>query len=130
MTSTFTDPLHGKLFFEIEDTKRGNDEEDAEFDVVIDDDAAIAPEFTPADAVGSALVATVMPLESPAVAAPMVRPDNVMVQVALAAIVCIDVMMTKLVVELEDTPPVMHPLAYIIIPLEEAKKSDGYVSVM
>ena len=71
-----------------------------------------------------------MPLEFPAVAAPMVKPDNVMVQVALAAIVCIDVMMTKLVVELEDTPPAMHPLAYIIIPVEEAKKSDGYVSVM
>ncbi len=58
----------------------------------------------------------------------MVRPDNVMVQVELAAIVCI-ALMTKLVVELEDTPPVMHPLAYII-PVEEAKKPDGYVSVM
>ena len=69
-----------------------------------------------------------MPLEFPAVAAPMVRPDNVMVQVELAAIVCIDVMMTKLV-ELEDTPPVMHPLAEIV-PVEEAKKPDGYVSVM
>ena len=67
-----------------------------------------------------------MPLEFPAVAAPMVRPDNVVVQVALAAIVCI-VLMTK-VVELHDTVPEAHPLACIII--EEAKKPDGYVSVM
>ena len=56
----------------------------------------------------------------------MVRPDNVVVQVALAAIVCI-VLMTK-VVELHDTVPEAHPLACIII--EEAKKPDGYVSVM
>jgi hypothetical protein len=63
-----------------------------------------------------------MPLEFPAVAAPMVRPDNVVVQVALAAIVCIDVVMTK-VVELHDTVPEAHPLACIVI--EEAKKPDG-----
>ena len=67
-----------------------------------------------------------MPLELPEVAAPMVRPDNVVVQVALAAIVCI-VLMTK-VVELHDTVlPEAHPLAEIV---EEAKKPDGYVSVM
>ena len=94
-TSTFTDPLHGKLFFEIEDTKRVNDEEDAGFDVdgvvvgefvgdgvsagELDDDAAITPELTPADAVGSALVATVMTFELPEVVAPMIRPVNVMV---------------------------------------------------
>ena len=63
--------------------------------------AAITPELTPADAVGSALVATVMPLETPVVAAPMVRPDNVMVQVELAGS-CIIVEMTKLVVELDE----------------------------
>ena len=66
-----------------------------------------------------------IPLELPAVAAPMVRPDNVVVQVALAAIACI-LLMTK-VVELHDTMPEAHPLAEIV---EEAKKPDGYVSVM
>ena len=56
----------------------------------------------------------------------MVRPDNVVVQVALAAILCIDVVMTR-AVELHDTMPEAHPLAEIV---EEAKKPDGYVSVM
>ena len=56
----------------------------------------------------------------------MVRPDNVMVQVALAAIVCISVVMTR-VVGLHDTKTEMHPEVGIE---EEAKKYDGYVSVM
>ena len=46
----------------------------------------ITPDATPADAVGSALVATVMPFELPAVAAPMVRPVTVTVTAVLAAI--------------------------------------------
>ena len=68
-----------------------------------------------------------MPLEFPAVAAPMVRPDNVVVQVALAAIVCrLYVVMTR-VVGLHDGMPEMHPE---IVIEEEATKYDGYVSVM
>ena len=46
----------------------------------------ITPDATPAGAVGSALVATVMPFELPAVAAPMVRPVTVTVTAVLAAI--------------------------------------------
>ena len=46
----------------------------------------ITPDATPADAVGSALVATVTPFELPAVAAPMVRPVTVTVTAVLAAI--------------------------------------------
>ena len=46
----------------------------------------ITPDAKPADAVGSALVATVMPFELPAVAAPMVRPVTVTVTAVLAAI--------------------------------------------
>jgi hypothetical protein len=46
----------------------------------------IEPELTPTDAVGSALVAMVMPVESPDVAAPMVKPVTVTVTVVLAAI--------------------------------------------
>ena len=46
----------------------------------------ITPDATPADAVGSALVATVIPLELPADAAPKVRPVTVTVTAVLAAI--------------------------------------------
>ena len=71
-----------------------------EYEVVRDNvDASIAPELIPADAVGSALVATVMPLEFPAVAAPMVRPDNVMVTAVVAAMPTTAVVMTM---ELEE----------------------------
>ena len=46
----------------------------------------ITPELTPEDAVGSALVATMMPVASPAVAAPMVRLLTVTVTAVPAAI--------------------------------------------
>ena len=46
----------------------------------------ITPDATPADAVGSALVATVIPFELPPVGAPMVRPVTVTVTVVFAAI--------------------------------------------
>ena len=45
----------------------------------------IAPELMPADALGSALVATVTPLELPAVALPTVKPVTVTVTAAPAA---------------------------------------------
>ena len=74
-----------------------------EYEVVGGDvDASIAPELTPADAVGSALVATVMPLEFPAVAAPMVRPDNVMVTAVVAAMPTTAVVMTMELPEMAD----------------------------
>jgi len=46
----------------------------------------ITPDATPADAVGSALVATVIPSELPAVAAPMVRPVTITITAVLALI--------------------------------------------
>ena len=46
----------------------------------------ITPELTPPDALGSALVATLMPVEFPAAAAPMVKPVTVTVTAVLAAI--------------------------------------------
>jgi hypothetical protein len=74
-----------------------------EYEVVRDNvDASIAPELIPADAVGSALVATVMPLEFPAVAAPMVRPDNVMVTAVVAAMPTTAVVMTMELPEMTD----------------------------
>ena len=76
---------------------------EGEYEVVGDDvDAAITPELTPADAVGSALVATVMPLEFPAVAAPMVRPDYVMVKAVVAAMPTTAVVMTIELAEMAD----------------------------
>jgi len=46
----------------------------------------ITPDVTPADAVGSALVATVILSELPAVAAPMVRPVTITITAVLALI--------------------------------------------
>ncbi len=68
-----------------------------------------------------------MPLESPVVAAPMVRPDNAMVQVELAGS-CIIVEMTKLVVVLDENWLEAHPLTEK--ETEVSKKLDGNVSVM
>jgi hypothetical protein len=62
------------------------------------DDCAVAelitPEDTPADAVGSVSVCTVMPVALPAVAAPIVRPLRVIVKVVPAAIPATAVVMT------------------------------------
>ena len=48
--------------------------------------AAIPPELTPADNIWSALVATVMPFELPAVAAPTFNPVTVIAMTVLASI--------------------------------------------
>ncbi len=55
---------------------------------------AIAPEATPADAVVSASVCTVMPVALPAVAAPIVRPRRVIVKIVPAAMPAVSVVMT------------------------------------
>ena len=54
----------------------------------------ITPEGTPANAVASVSVCTVMPVECPAVAAPIVRPLRVMVKAVAAPIPATAVVMT------------------------------------
>ena len=57
-----------------------------------------------------------MPLELSEVAAPMVRPVNVMVTAALSGSVEVEfVVMTKLVLELHDTLPEALPLNWVEI---------------
>ena len=73
-----------------------------------------------------------MPVEVPAVAAPMVRPVTVTVTAVLAAIERVAMVMTIWVVVGVATVPVGGPLPLICtkgVPVLE-KKLDGYVSVM
>ncbi len=55
---------------------------------------AIEPEYTPIDAAVSTLVCTVMPVALPAVAAPIVKPNRVMVKAVDAAMPTTAVVMT------------------------------------
>ncbi len=91
----------------------------------------IDPDLAPEDAVGSALVAMVMPVELPAVAAPIVRPVTVTVTALLAAIAAVAVVMTiRVLVGVAAVPVAPPPLiATPGVPVLE-KKPDGYVSVM
>ena len=73
-----------------------------------------------------------MPVELPAVAAPMVRPVKVTVTALLAAIDRVEMVMTSRVLVGFATLPVGGPLPLICtpgVPMLE-KKLDGYVSVM
>ena len=73
-----------------------------------------------------------MPVELPAVAAPMVRPVTVTVTAVLAAIDWVEMVITIWVLVGVATVPVGGPLPLICtpgVPVLE-KKLDGYVSVM
>ena len=72
----------------------------------------------------------VMPLELPAVAAPMVRPVTVTVTAVLAAIAAVAVVMTIWVpVGVATVPPLTPLIVTPGVPVL-AKKPDGYVNVM
>ena len=72
----------------------------------------------------------VMPIELPAVAAPMVRPVTVTVTAALAAIAAVAVVMTIWVpVGVATVPPLTPLIVTPGVPVL-AKKPDGYVNVM
>ena len=72
----------------------------------------------------------VMPVEFPAVAAPMVRPVTVTVTAVLAAIAAVAVVMTIWVLAGVATVPPLTPLIVAAgVPVPE-KKPVGYVSVM
>ena len=90
----------------------------------------INPDADPAEAVGSALVAMLMPVALPPVAAPTVKPVSVTVTAALAASDATDVVTTIWVragaAQLPLAPPLMVAPGVAVV----AKKPDGYVSVM
>ena len=72
----------------------------------------------------------VMPIELPAVAAPMVRPVTVTVTAVLAATAAVAVVMTIWVLVGVATVPPLTPLIVTAgVPVLE-KKPDGYVNVM
>ena len=89
----------------------------------------ITPDAVPAEAVGSALVAMIMPVAFPPVAAPTVKPVSVTVTAALAASDATDVVTTIWVrvgaAQLPLAPPLMVAPGVAVV----AKKADGYVSV-
>ncbi len=69
---------------------------------------AIGPEDTPEDAAVSTLVCTVMPVALPAVAAPIVKPDRVMVKCVYAGMPIMSVVMTM------EELPVMADVAIMV----------------
>ena len=84
----------------------------------------------PEDGVWSTLVAMVMPVELPAVAAPMVRPVTMTVTAVLAATVWAALVMTNRLLEGKATlPPPTPPIDTAGVPVLK-KKLGGYVSVM
>ena len=83
----------------------------------------IAPEATPgADATVSWSVCTVMPVELPAVAAPIVTPFRVMVKAVAAAIPAVAVVMTMAV-------PVGAAIELVVMPLTDVVPSVGVAVV-
>ena len=72
----------------------------------------------------------VIPLELPAVAAPMVRPVTVTVTAVLAATAAVAVVTTIWVLVGAATLPPLTPLMVAAGDPAPAKKPDGYVSVM
>ena len=72
----------------------------------------------------------VMPLEPPAVAAPIVRPVTVTVTAVLAATAAVAVVTTIWVLVGAATLPPLTPLMVTAGDPALAKKPDGYVSVM
>ena len=86
----------------------------------------IAPDAVPTDAVRSALVDIVMPVDDPAVSTPMVRPVSVTVTAVLAASFAVPVVMTMDVVVGAAALPVAPPLTATPGVALVAKKPDGY----
>ena len=75
----------------------------------------------------------VMPVEFPAVAAPMVRPVTVTVTAVLAAIAAVAAVVMTIWVAVGVAMVPVGPLPLIVtpkVPAEVVKKPDGYVSVM
>jgi hypothetical protein len=95
-------------------------------------ESSIPPESAPADAIGSALVRIVIPVEFPAVAEPMVKPVRVTCTAALASILRFAmVMMTDLPSEIDGMPNEDGPLGDTQPAATTAvKKYKGNVSVM
>ncbi len=85
----------------------------------------MGPDATGEDAVGSALVDTVMPELLPTVAAPMVRPVRVMVTAALAFKATVPVVMTMYVAVGTSALPVAPELMATAGVDEAAKKPTG-----
>lgn len=88
------DPSHAPVI--VTDENKWENTEDGFTEKIIN---ATQPEAAPADATESASVCTVMPVELPAVAAPIVKPLSVTVKAVLGAIPAVAVVMTILASE-------------------------------